>query len=142
MKYVIVLIGVFLLFTTSAFGELTQTDIEKIRSIVEESEKDVKEYVDLKIKELDGRLSGEIKTSNQSLSETIKGLDKRLYQIFVLVIALIAFIAVVVGVPQIIVAMQRKDLHEQDERIKAQQNQIEALRHEIDERKHEHIAAP
>jgi cell division protein FtsL len=87
-------------------------------------------------------LSGEIKTSNQSLSETIKGLDKRLYQIFVLVIALIAFIAVVVGVPQIIVAMQRKDLHEQDERIKAQQNQIEALRHEIDERKHEHIAAP
>ena len=130
MKTSVVLIGIFLLLNTSAFGELTQSDIEKIQSIVEKSEKQIKEYIDLKINELDTRLSGEI-----------KALNDRLDQIFTLTIALIAFIAVVVGVPQIIVAMQRKDIIEQGERIKMQQERIEALRHEIDEGKHEHIAS-
>ena len=121
MKLITVLSVMFLLFTVPAFSELTAADIEKIRSIVKEetaaSEKRMKEYVsqeiakvNIKIEEMDKRLTSEI-----------RALDKRLDHIFTLVIALVAFIAVVIGIPQIIVAMQRKDIHAQDEKIEAQQ---------------------
>ena len=153
MKSILILSGILLLFTASAFGELTQADIEKIRLIVEESEKRTKEYVKIRIDELDARLSGKIEAGDALLGEEIKGLDKRLDQIFALVMVLIAFIAVVVGVPQILVAMQRKNERIQDEKIEAQQKQIEAqqkqieaqqkqieaLRHEIAVPEHERI---
>ncbi len=142
MKLITVLIAMFLLFTVPAFSELTAEDIEKIRSIVKEetaaSEKRMKEYVsqeiakvNIKIEEMDKRLTSEI-----------RALDKRLDHIFTLVIALVAFIAVVIGIPQIIVAMQRKDIRVQDEKIEAQQRQIEALQQEIEKRKQEHIVRP
>ena len=93
----------FLIFTTAAFAELTQTDLEKIQSIVEKSveksEKRIKEYVDLKINALDGKLSGEI-----------KGIDGRLTQIYGFVIALVALIAIAVGIPHILVARQGKEI--------------------------------
>ena len=182
MKLIMILIGVLLLFTASAFGELTQTDIEKIRLTVGESEKRIKEYVKTEIDELDARLNGEIKALDARLSGEIKaldahlsgeiqasgarlsgeiqasgahfskeieGLDKRLDHIFALVMVLIVFIAVVVGVPQILVSMQRKNERTQDEKIEAQQKQIEAqqkqieaLQHEMAARKHERIATP
>jgi len=90
---------VLLPFTASAFGELTQADIEKMRLIVEESEKQIKEHVKIKIDELDARLSTKIEAADRRLSEVIKGLDKRLDPIFALVTVLIAFIAGVIGVP-------------------------------------------
>ena len=148
MKLIVILGAALLCFTTSAFSELTVEDIEQIRSIVREettavkeetiaSETRVKEYisqeiakVNIKIEEMDKRLTGEIKT-----------LDKRLDQHFMLVLALIAFIAVVIGVPQIIVAMQGKNQRAQDEKIEAQQKQIEALQLEMETRKQEHIRA-
>jgi len=64
---------VFLLFTASASGELTQADIEKMRLIVEESEKQIKEHVKIKIDELDARLSGKIEAADGRLSEEING---------------------------------------------------------------------
>ena len=142
MKLITILSVMFLLFTVPAFSELTTADIEKIRSIVKEetaaSEKRMKEYisqeiakVNIKIEEMDKRLTSEI-----------RALDKRLDHIFTLVIALVAFIAVVIGIPQIIVAMQRKDIRAQDEKIEAQQRQIEALQQEIEKRKREHIVRP
>ena len=130
MKLVTTLIMGLLLSITPAFGELTPADIEKIRSIVKEevtaSETRMKEHVsqeiekvNIKISEMDKRLTGEI-----------QGLDKRLDQLFMLVLALVACIAVVVGVPQILVALQRKDLRAQDEKIEALQREMEALRQE------------
>ena len=121
MKLITVLIVMFLLFTVPAFSELTAEDIEKIRSIFKEetaaSEKRIKEYisqeiakVNIKIEEIDKRLTGEIGALDSRLTGEIRALDKRLDHIFTLVIALAAFIAVVIGIPQIIVAMQRKDI--------------------------------
>ena len=149
MKLIVILSAALLLFTAPAFSELTVADIEKIRSIIKEetaaSETRVKEYisqeiakVNIKIEEMDKRLNGEIKGLHTHLSSKIKGLDtrlggeikalgKRLDQLFMLVLALIAFIAVVISVPQIIVAMQGKNQRAQDEKIEAQQRQIEAL---------------
>ena len=150
MKLITVLSVMFLLFTVPAFSELTAEDIEKIRSIVKEetaaSETRMKEYVSheiakvsIKIEEMDKRLTSEIRALDSRLTVEIRALDKRLDHIFTLVIALVAFIAVVIGIPQIIVAMQRKDIRAQDEKIEVQQRQIEALQQEIEKRKQEHI---
>ena len=92
-----------MLLSAPALAELTEANIATIRSVVEEtvqeSEKRLKEYVDLKINELDSHLSGEIKALEGRLNgkiatsnESIKGMEKRLDQIFRLVMVLIAFI--------------------------------------------------
>ncbi len=153
MKLIVILSAGLFLFTAPAFSKLTTADIEKIRSIIKEesiaSENRMKEYisqeiakVNIKIEEMDKRLTSEIKALDSRLTVEIRALDKRLDHIFTLVIALVAFIAVVIGIPQIIVAMQRKDIRAQDEKIEAQQRQIEALQQEIEKRKQEHIVRP
>ena len=138
MKLILCLSALLLLFTTPAFSELTVDDLEEIQDIVEkevkESEQRLKEDISheiakvyIKIEAMDRRLTGEIKALDSRLTGEIKALDsrqtsnfetlgKRLDHIFMLVLALVAFIAVVVGVPQIIVAMQRKDIRSQDEK--------------------------
>lgn len=78
-------IVVFWVFTVPAFSDLTENDIEKINEIV-------KGHID------------DAKTEIEKVNIVVTEMDKRLNQIFTLVIALVAFIAVVVGVPQIIAA--------------------------------------
>ena len=152
MKLIVILSAAFLLFTAPAFSELTVEDIEKIRSIVKEettaSETRVKEHasqeiakVNIKIEEMDKRLNGEIKGLDTRLGGEIKALGKRLDQLFTLVLALIAFIALVIGVPQIIVAMQGKNQRAQDEKNEAQQKQIEALQLEMERHQQERMSA-
>lgn len=150
MKNKIAVVALFLLiFTTSAFAALTVTDFEKIQSIVdksairieksiETSEKKIKEYVDLKINALDGKLSGEINTLEQkfsgefnTLNERINSVDSRLTQIYGFVIALVALIAIAVGIPHILVARQGKELRVQEQQIKTLQQEIEKLKHAL-----------
>ncbi len=134
------------------FAELTQSDLENIDKLIQASETRIKEYVDLKInaseaklsgqiKALDERLSGQIKALDERLSGQIKALDERLSgqinaldgqmtQIYGFVIALVALIAVAVGLPQILVARQGKEMRTQDQRIEALQQEIEKLKQE------------
>ena len=160
MRKVLLLALCFSLLTTCAFAELSQSDFQRIQSIVEKtvekSEKQIKDYVDLKINALDAKLSGEIKTLDEKLigeinaldaklsgeiktldeklTGGINGLDGRLNQLFLLVIALIALIAVAVGMPHILVARQGKEIRSQNQRIEALQQEIETIRHEMNER--------
>ena len=145
MKSIVILSIVLLLLTVPTFGELTTADIEKIYSIVKAEGTDVKqqvaasetrmkEYVaasETRMKEYvaasETRMKDHISERIQTVNVTIAEMNKRLDQIFTLVITLVAFIAVVIGVPQIIVALQRKNQHAQDEKIEGLQNQIEVL---------------
>ena len=111
---------------------------ERMKAEVAASEKRMKAEIVASEKRMREYVSQEIKGVNTTISE----MDKQLEQIFVLVIALVAFIGVVVGIPQIIVATQRRHQRAQDEKIEAQQKQIEALRHEMEERKRQPIATP
>ena len=128
MKLMMILIGVLFFFTTPAFSELTQADIDKIRLIVKEevdqavtaSEVRMKEYVEAS----EARMTVEISKVNITVAE----MDKRLNNIFTLVITLVAFIAVVIGIPQILVAMQRKEVRTQSEQIEALQQEMETYR--------------
>ena len=164
MKSIMILSSVFLLFTTPVFGELTPADLEQIRSIVKEegaaSEKRMKEYVSQeigtvnvkieemdkrltgKIEEMDKRLTGKINELDKRLTSEIRGLDKRLDQIFLLVLALIGFMAVVVGVPQILVAMQRRSERAQNEEIEAMKKQIATLQEKMETHKQERMSNP
>ena len=120
MKLILTLITMLLLFTAPAFSDITDVDINRIRLVVKEevetaieaSEKRMKEYVSQKIDNV-----------NTKISE----MDKRLNQVFLTVLGILGFITVFIGVPQIIVAMQRKDIRAQDEKIKTLQSQIETL---------------
>ena len=142
MKKKITLVALcYLIFTTSAFADLTISDLEKIQSIVdksanrleksiEASEKRIKEYVDLKINALDAKLTGEINALDNKLTGEIKAVDGKLTQIYGFVIALVALIAIAVGIPHILVARQGKELKLQAQQIKTLQQESEMLKQE------------
>ncbi len=148
MKKVSLLALCFLISTTCAYAELSQSDFEKFQSIIDKSEKQIKEYIDLKInaldaklsgdiKALDERLSGDIKALDAKLSGEIKALDGRINQLFWLMISIIALIAVAVGMPYFYVGYvgrQGKAIQSENEQIEALQQEIEAMRHEMNER--------
>ena len=123
MKLIMTLITAFLLFTTPAFSELTEADIDKIRLIV-------KEEVEAAVAASETRMKHHISTEIKTVNITIAEMDKRLNQIFTLVMGLVALIVVVVGIPQILVALQRKDMRAQDEKIEALQREMETDRQE------------
>ena len=127
MKLILFLSALLLLCTAPAFSELTADDLEKINEIVRQSETRLKEDISqeiakvyIKIEEMDKRLTGQIKALESRQTRDFDTLGKRLDYIFMLVLALVAFVGVVVGIPQIIVAMQRKDIRAQDEKIETQ----------------------
>ena len=109
MKLILISITAFLIFAAPVFSELTVEDLEKIRSIVKESEDRLMKHVDDKL--------GEI--------------DKRLNLIFGFVIALISLIVVVIGVPQIIMAWRGREERTQKEQIQELKQEIEALKQHI-----------
>lgn len=139
MKLILTLITMLLFFTAPAFSQLSETDLNKIRLIVKE---EVETAIDASEKRMKVHVSQEISKEIRPVNATIAEMDKRLNNIFTLVITLVVFIAVVVGVPQIIVAMQRKDISSQDEKIESQQKQIETLLQEIETLKQERIVRP
>ena len=114
MRLSLICITAFLIFAGPVFSELTVEDLEKIRSIVKESEDRLK--VDLK--ESETRLRAHI---DGKVSE----MDKRLNIVFGFVIALISLIVVVVGIPQIIMVWRGK-------RERTQAAEIQELRREIE----------
>ena len=128
MRLIMIFSVVFLLITTPAKSELSQADIERIRTVLKEdirlivneeitaSEKRMKEYV-----------SQEIKTVNVKIGE----MDKRLNQTFWLVIALIGFIAVVIGIPQIFVAARGKEQQAQAEKIEELQREMQLVKRTV-----------
>ena len=115
MKNVLLFSILFCAITLPALGELTDADLDKIRLIVKEEIKKEISSSETRMKE---HISQKIETVNVKISET----DKRLNQIFWLVIALIGLIAAAIGIPQ---WRSRKD--------SVQQEQIKELRQEIEE---------
>lgn len=156
MKLVIFFLILLLCLSPPAFGELTVADLEKINAMFKESEARMKEYigqeiakVNLRIDALDQRLTHEIKTLEKRLDDTNERFDKRFDDMnnrlddqFLLLLGLVAFIAVVIGIPQILVALQRRHQRVQDEKIEAQQEQIATLLKELEALKEQQVFTP
>ena len=124
MKTVIALSILFCVSVLPALGELTDADLDKIRLIVKEevkaeitaSEKRTREYIDLKI---DGVEKG--------LNAKIDALDKRMNNMWRLMMGLFGLVAATIAVPQIIMAYKergQKDMQSQIDQLRAQ---IEAM---------------
>ena len=153
MKTILTLLILFSAIALPALGELTVQDLDKIRSIIKESEQELKAMIkeseqELKamIKESEQELkaeiaasekrtkeyvSQEIRTVNVKIAET----DKRLSQIFWWVIALMGLIALAIAAPQALIAWQnRKD--------RSLERQVETLTQEIETLKQQHAFRP
>ena len=108
MKKVLLLALCFLISTTCAFAELSQSDFEKIQSIVEKSvnasEKRIKEYVDLKIDAVNAKIDTKIDAVNTRIDAVNESIGRNFY----LITSTFALIVVAVGIPQIIIAIQSK----------------------------------
>ena len=150
MKTTTILSAVLLLCTTSAFAELSGEDLEKIRTLVKEevsevearltdkidlSEKHLKEYVTLEI----GKVNIKIGEMDRRLTGEISNMDKRLDQTFTLVVVLITAVIAVVGVPMTIILFQ---LSRQDKKQRSQDEKIEALQQELAEQSQGNIITP
>ena len=98
-----------LLPTLPAFAALSAADLEQIRTIVREEIAISEARMQVQIDELHTRIDG-----LQTLIE--------------IQLALTAFIAVFICIPQIIVAMGRKKQREHDEKIEALQAEINELK--------------
>lgn len=146
MKFGLLFSLIFFLLSLPAFGELSPTDLEKINAMFKASEARMKEYVtqeiakvNIKIDEMDRRLTSEMRSIEKRFDDRFDDLNKRLDDTnkrldnqFLLLLALVGFIGVVIGIPQILVALQRKNQRAQDEKIESQQEQIEILIKEIE----------
>ena len=98
-----------LLPTLPAFADLSVEDLREIRKIVREEIAVSEAQLQVQIDELHTRLDG-----LQTLIE--------------IQLALVAFIAVFICIPQIIVAMQRKKQREHEEKIEALQAELNELK--------------
>lgn len=128
MRLIMIFSAVLLLITTPAKSELSQTDIERIRTVLKEDIRViVKEEITASEKRMKEYVSQEIKTVNVKIGE----MDKRLNQTFWLVIALIGFIAVVIGIPQIFVAARGKEQQAQAEKIEELQREMQLVKRTV-----------
>lgn len=128
MRLIVICSAALLLIAIPTQGELSKTDIENIRTVLREDIRViVKEEITASEKRMKEHVSEKIQTVNVKIGE----MDKRLNQTFWLVIALIGFIAVVVGVPQIFVAARGKEQQAQAEKIEELQREIQTVKRTV-----------
>ena len=144
---VIILIGL-LLVSSKVYADLSVADLQKIREIVKESETRIKEIekesetrMKEYVKESETRMkeyvSSEIEKVNIKITEMdkrltidIKAVDTQLGRNFTLILGLIALIVFAVGIPQIITALQGRELRKQAEKYEELKQEVEMLKQE------------
>ena len=138
------IIAVVLCPSGHVFGELSVEDLEKIRQIVNETEirlgKRIDEVevrlgkrIDEVKKELDTRITSESEAQGKRITDLRDRIDFQGHLIIALIVAIIAFVAVPMGV---IVYQYNRNRDQQESKIKAlrdQQEEIKALRRRIEE---------
>ena len=136
MKPVIVVSILFFLIALPAVGELTDADLNKIRLIVKEevkteitaSETRTRAYIDVKIEAVEKSLGARIDATHTP----IDGLDKRMNNMWRLMMGLFGLVAATIAVPQIIVAYRDRGRQEMQTQQQALQTQIDQLREKIE----------
>lgn len=127
----VICLGMLLFFVTPAFSELSDSDIQRIREIVQitvaaegkqiraemtaaidASEKRMKEHLNTKISEVDTR---------------IDGVDKRLNFAFTVLGWLFALVIAALGIPQLIIAFRQRG----QERLQASVEELYTVHSEV-----------
>ncbi len=140
----------FLCFSPSVFGELSVEDLEKIRQIVNEVEvrlgKRIDEVevrlgkrIDEVKKQLGERITSESEAQGNRITDLRDRIDYQGHLIIALIVAIIAFVAVPMGV---IVYQYNRNRDQQEAEIRAvrdQQEEIKVLRQRIEELERERL---
>ena len=129
----------FLCFSPSVFGELSVEDLEKIRQIVNEAEVRLGKRIDEVEKQLDTRITNEIGAQGERIADLRERIDYQGHLIIALIVAIIAFVAVPMGV---IVYQYNRNRDQQEAEIRAvrdQQEEIKVLRQRIEELERERL---
>lgn len=134
------LIAGFLSFNASALGELSVEDLEKIRQVVNETEVRLGKRIDevevrlgKRIDEVKKELDTRIEDQGKRITDLRERIDYQGHLIIALIVAIIAFVAVPMGV---IVYQYNRNRDQQEAEIKVlrdQQEEIYALRQRIEE---------
>ena len=125
MKNWIVII--LLLFTSSAFAELTPKDIQTITDIVEKSEKRTREYINTKLEALDHKFTGRI----DGLEGKIEATEKNITLVVTPLVGLMALIVLAVGIPQLLLISRQRSQNAMQKELEAMQTEMQQLRQEI-----------
>ncbi len=124
IKYICHLCILFLIIiaVSPAYSQLAVTDIDKIRSIVEKSEVDLKAQIEksetdikTRIEESEAHLKTYIDTKIETVNAQIKGVEKSLNFLFGFVIALVGLIGVAIGLPTVLSLIRQKNQPLQEE---------------------------
>ena len=143
MKNLIIVVSC-LLFTPSAFAELTVQDLDKIRSILKEEIKDEVRPIETKIASIETKIESietkiesietkieSIETKIASTREDVASLSGRVEGVEKQITWLMGVILVVVGIPQVIMVWQGRKNREQEKRLEALAQEIETLKQQI-----------
>ena len=131
-----------LFFVTPAFSELSDSDLQRIREIVQitvaaegklirtemtaainDSEKRMKQYVDLKISEVKSEVNSKFAQVNNSIDEV----GKRLNIAFTVLGWLFALVIAAIGIPQLITAFRQRE-HKQ---LQTSVDELQATHQEV-----------
>ncbi len=118
MKFGILFVIGLCLISAAALGELSVSDLDKIRNIVKESE---------------DRLRAEIALVRAENAASETRTNKQLDRNFTLLIALFGFVAVVTGIPLTLVALQLRKERDRDEQLNTQQQQLQEQQQQLRE---------
>ena len=143
---VITILSLLLLLVSPAFGELTKEDIRTvIKEEITASEKRTREHIDLKIdgvekslnaridgldKSLNARIDGVEKSLNAKIDAVhtrIDALDKRMDNMWRLMIGLFGLVTATIAIPQIIIAYRDRGRREMQTEIRQLREKIEAM---------------
>ena len=139
MKAIIFFSILFCIIALPAFGALTDADLDKIRLIVNDSEKRIKEEVKAEITALRQELKAEIAGVKQELRAEIakseKSVKEQITRLTNFVYGLIVLIVAAVAIPQLIMTWRTG-------KERSLERQIQTLTQEIETLKQQRIVNP
>ena len=132
MKNVLFFTLLFCTISVPVLGELTQADLEKLRVVINDeikkeisnSETRMKEYIAKEISNSETLMKKSIAQERNTVNVKISEMDKRLNMLFGVVIALV----VIVGIPQIVVALRSAKYNELEKKIEHLTEEIQTLK--------------
>ena len=141
----VIYLGMLLFFVTPAFSELSDSDIQRIREIVQitvaaegkqiraemtaaidASEKRMKVYMDAKMSEVNAQFA-QINSQFAQINNRIDGVDKRLNFAFTVLGWLFALVIAALGIPQLIIAFRQRG----QDRLQASVEELYAVHSEV-----------
>ena len=149
MKPILVACITCVLITSPAHSELTPADLGKIRLLVKEevaksveaSETRMKQYIDLKIENVETQIK-EVETQIKRAETQIKGVNDRVSLAVNLTYGLIALIVAAVGIPQIIMVWRSRSDSALERRMETLVDKIEEMAADIETLKQQRSTRP